>query len=82
VGVTAKPGAGCDLIVIPDHQRPKGTIRGIAVGRNDEVMACLQPAAIAVIERFFGSKLQHDRSSTTDSMGVRFGNGYGAESMI
>jgi hypothetical protein len=41
-------------------------------------MARLQPAKIAVIERFVGSKLQHNRSSTLDSMGVRFGNGYGA----
>jgi hypothetical protein len=34
-----------------------------------------------VIKRFFGSKLQHNRSSATDSMGVRFGNGYGVKPM-
>jgi len=82
MGVTAKPGAGRDLVVIPDHEGAKGTIRWIAVGRNHEVVARLQPAAIVVTERFLGSKLQHDRSSTTDPMGVRFGNGYGAESVV
>jgi hypothetical protein len=35
-----------------------------------------------VIEGLFGSKLQHDQSSTTDSMSVRFGNGYGAEPIV
>jgi len=81
MGVTAKAGAGSDLVVVPDHEGAEGAIRGIAVGRNDEVMARLQPAAIAVIERFLGSKLQHDRSSTADSMAVRFENGYGAETI-
>jgi hypothetical protein len=45
------------------------------------VVARLQPSAIAVIERFLGSKLQHNRSSTADSVGVRFEHGYGAEPM-
>ena len=64
-----------------DHERAEGTIRLVALGRHDEVMARLQPAEIAVIERFPGSKLQHDRSSTADSMGVRIGNGYGVETI-
>jgi hypothetical protein len=32
-----------------------------------------------VIERLPGSKLQHDHSSTPDSVRVRFGNSYVAE---
>jgi hypothetical protein len=32
-----------------------------------------------VIERLFGSKLQHDHSSISDPMGVRFGIGYVAK---
>ena len=79
MGVTAEAGAGRDLVVVPDHEGAEGAIRGIAFGRNDEVMARLQPAEIAVIERFLGSKLQHDHYSTTDAIVVRFGNGYGAE---
>jgi hypothetical protein len=82
VGVTAEAGSGRDLVVVPDHEGTECTIRGIAVGGNDEVMARLQPAAIAAIERFLGSKLQHNRSSTADSMGVRFGNRYGAETIV
>jgi hypothetical protein len=81
MGVTAKAGTGRDLVIVSDHEGAEGTIRLVAAGRNDEVMAGLEPSAIAVIERFFGSKLQHDHSSTTDSMGVRLGNGYGAESI-
>jgi hypothetical protein len=57
VSVTAEAGAGRDLVVVPDHEGAEGAIRGIAVGRNDEMVARIQPAAIAVIERFFGSKL-------------------------
>jgi len=72
VTVAAETGAGRYLVVIPDHEGPKGAIRGITVGRNYEMVARLQPAAITVIERFFGSKLQHDHSSISDSMGVRF----------
>jgi hypothetical protein len=45
------------------------------------MVARLQPAAIAVIERFFGSKLQHAHSSIADAMDARFGNGYGAETI-
>jgi hypothetical protein len=66
VSVAAEAGTGRDLVVIPDHEGPKGAIRGIAVGRNDEMVARLEPAAIPVIEHFFGSKLQHDHSSTSD----------------
>jgi hypothetical protein len=81
MGVTAKAGAGRDLVVVPDYEGAERTIRLITVGRHDEVMARLQPAAITVIEALFGSKLQHNRSPTSDSMGVRFGIGYGAESI-
>ena len=81
MGVTAEAGAGRDLVVVPDHEGAECTVRGISVGRNDEVVARLQPSAIAVIERFLGSKLQHNRSSTADSVGVRFEHGYGAEPM-
>jgi hypothetical protein len=77
--VTAEAGPWRDLVVVPDHESAEGTIRFIAVSRNDEVMARLQPAEITMIERFFGSKLQHCHYSMTDPMGVRFGNGYGAE---
>jgi hypothetical protein len=66
VSVAAEAGTGRDLVVIPDHEGPKGAIRGIAVGGNDEMVARLEPAAIPVIEHFFGSKLQHDHSSTSD----------------
>src|SRR5882724_610797 len=69
--VATKTGAGRDLVIVPDHECAEGAIRRIAVGRNDEVVARLQPAAIAVIERLFGSKLQHDHSSISDSMGAR-----------
>src|SRR5262249_393536 len=62
VRVAAKSGAGRDLVVIPDHESAEWAILGIAVGRNDEVVTRLQPATIAVIERFLGSKLQHDHS--------------------
>jgi hypothetical protein len=41
------------------------------------VVARLQPAAIAVIERFLGTKLQHDHSPIADTTDVHFGNGYG-----
>ena len=40
--------------------RAPGAIRRIAVRRNNEVVARLQPATIALIECFFGSNLQHD----------------------
>jgi len=79
MGVAAKASAGRDLVVVPDHEGAEGTIRLVAAGRNDEVMARLQPAEIPVIERFPGSNLQHDLSSTSDSMDVRFGNSYGVE---
>jgi hypothetical protein len=46
------------------------------------MVARLQPAAIAVIERFFGSKLQHDRSSKVDAMPVRSRSGYDAETIV
>jgi hypothetical protein len=81
VGVAAEAGAGRDLVVIPDHEGPKGAIRAIAVSRNHEMVARLQPATIAVIERFFGSELQHAHSSIADAMDARFGNGYGAETI-
>ncbi len=68
--VATKAGARSDLVVIPDHEGAEGTIRRIAFSRNDEVVARLQPAAIAVIECFLGSKLQHDHSSISDSMGA------------
>jgi hypothetical protein len=45
------------------------------------MVARLQPATIAVIERFFGSELQHAHSSIADAMDARFGNGYGAETI-
>ena len=50
MGVTAKAGAGRDLVVVPDHEGAECTVRGISVGRNDEVVARLQPSAIAVID--------------------------------
>ena len=46
-----------DLVVVPDDESSEWTIRGITVDRNDEVMARLQPTAIAMIEGFFRSKL-------------------------
>jgi hypothetical protein len=45
------------------------------------VVTRLQPAEIAVIERFLGSKLQHNRSPTADAMSTRFGNSYGVETI-
>src|SRR5882724_11243229 len=57
VGVTPEAGAGRDLVVVPDDKCAERAIFGIAVGRNDEVVARLQPAAITVIQRFIGSKL-------------------------
>jgi len=81
MGVTAEARAGRDLVVVPDHEGAKCTIRPITVGRDDEVVARFQPSEIAVIERFFGSKLQHDHSSTADPVSVRFGNSYVAESI-
>jgi hypothetical protein len=72
VSVAAEAGAGRDLVVIPDHKGPEGAVRGIAVTRNDEMVARLQPAVIAVIERLFGSKLQHAYSLIADAMDIRF----------
>src|SRR5260370_577755 len=57
MGVTAKAGAGSDLVVVPDHEGAEGAIRGIAVGRNDEVMARLQPAASASWQDLAGSSV-------------------------
>jgi hypothetical protein len=81
VGVAAEAGPGCDLVVVPDDKGTECAIRRIAAGRNDEVVARLQPAAIAVIERFFGSKLQHDHPSIFGRGRMRFENGYGAETI-
>ena len=41
MGVAAKAGAGRDLVVIPDHEGAKWTIRPIALSRNDEVVVGL-----------------------------------------
>jgi hypothetical protein len=41
----------------PCRARSRRRSRARGRGRNDEVVARLQPAAIAVVERFFGSKL-------------------------
>src|SRR6266702_3418342 len=79
--VTTEAGTGRDLVVVPDHECAKRAIRWIAVGRNDEVVARLQPAAVAVIERLFGSKLQHDHSPIADAVDIRCGKGYGAEAI-
>jgi hypothetical protein len=81
VEVAAKAHAGRDLVVVPNHEGTEGTIRLVTVGRNNEVMARPQPAAITVIERFFGSKLQQDRSSISGLIVSAFGNDYGAEPM-
>jgi len=81
VSVAAEAGAGRDFVVVPDYESSKGAIRGIALGRNDEMVARLQPATVAVVECLFGSKLQHDRSSIADAVDIRFENGYGAETI-
>jgi hypothetical protein len=79
--VTAEAGAGRDFVVVPDHESSERAIHAIAAGRNDEVVARLQPAVIAVIERFLGSKLQHDLSSTAGAIDIRFRKGYGVETI-
>src|ERR1700758_3727788 len=57
--VPAEASAGRDLVVIPDHESAERGIRRIAVRRNNEVVARLQPTMIALIERVFRSNLQH-----------------------
>src|SRR5260370_17591554 len=57
--VATKTGAGRDLVVVPDHECTEGAIRRIAVSRNDEVVARLQPAATPLIAPLLGSTLQH-----------------------
>src|SRR5260370_21978670 len=49
-----------DLVVVPDDEGAEGAVCPIAIGRDDEVIARLQPATVTVIERFFGPELQHD----------------------
>jgi hypothetical protein len=80
MGVMAKAVAGGDLVVVPHHECAEWTVHPIAVGRNDEVVARLQSAVVAMIERFSGSKLQHNCSSIADAMD-RFENGYGVETI-
>jgi hypothetical protein len=63
VGVMAEPGAGGDLVVVPDHEGAQRTIRAVAVGRYDEVVARLEPTVIGSIERLLGPELQHHCSS-------------------
>jgi len=67
MGMKAEARPRSDLVIVPDHESAEWAVRPITVGRNDEVVTRLQPAVIALIERFLGSKLQHDRSSSAVS---------------
>jgi hypothetical protein len=66
MGVKAEAGPWSDFVVVPDHECAEWAIRAITAGPDDKVVTRLQPAMIALIERFFGSKLQHDPSATVD----------------
>ena len=71
--MTAKAGPGCDLSSFQTNESAERTVRRVAVSRNDEMVACLQPSVIAMVERVLGSKLQHDHPSIVGHGGVRFG---------
>jgi len=57
--MTTEAGSGRDLVVVPDDRGAQRGVRAISGLRDDEVMTGLQPAAVAVVERFLGSELQH-----------------------